>query len=142
MSILDFIPNKIRRKISLLFFTIALLMALPPAFPAGEILSDTLLNLPTAMFLNAELGIDMLTALVLSFTLVPILLVYVGAFFAVTDTERTFNGQFTKIKNFFIKYINLIKKNPIHLIWLALSFYIFFRLLGFYQTRINIYVLS
>jgi|TARA_Y100000034_G_scaffold114936_1_gene151557 hypothetical protein len=142
MSLLDMFPRKLRKKTALLIFTIAFIMALPPAFPAGEIFSDMFLNLPTATFLNMKLGIEMLTALVLSFTVVPIILVYIGSVIYPANTERTFNGQFTRIRDFFMKYINLVKRNPIHLIWLVASFYIFFRLLGFYQTQVNIFIIG
>jgi len=140
--ILEMIPRKLRKRIALIIFTLAFIMALPPGFPAGEIFSDLFLNLPTATFLNMKFGIGIITALVLSFTLVPVFLVYVGSLIYPADTERTFNGQFLKIKNFFIKYINLVKRKPIHLAWLVVSFYVFFRVLGFYQTEVNIFIIG
>lgn len=140
--ILEIIPRKWRRNLALLFFILAVAFAIPPTIPFGEIWTDIFLNLPLATYLSTKFGFKMLTSLLLTYTLIPILLLYIGAFIYPADTTKTFNGQFTKIKNFFIKYINLIKKNPIHLVWLFIGIYILWRFLGFYQTQINIYILS
>ena len=138
--VLNFISTKLRRKISNLLFLSAIVLAIPPLF--FEFFTDLFLNLPLATLISNQFNLKLLTALVLTYTLVPILLIYIGAIIRPTDTERTFNGQFLKIKNFFIKYINLVKKNPLHLAWLILSLLILYRLLGFYQTQINIYIFS
>ena len=131
---------KIRKKIAIFFFIVALIYAIPPFI--FESFTDIFVNLPTALFISSKFGFKLLTSLLLTYTLVPILLLYIGSVIYPADTTRVFNGQFTKIKNFFIGYIHLIKRNPIHLIWALLSLIIMLKLLGFYSTQINIYLLS
>ena len=133
--------RKWRKRISYFLFALAIAYFSPPAF-FGEIFSDLFLNLPTATFISKKLGFSLMGSLLLTYLAVPILLIWAGSIIYPADTTKTFNGQFTKFKNFFIKYINLIKRNPVHLIWIFLSLVILFRILSFYSARINIYVLS
>jgi len=140
MGFLDFLMVKTRKRISNILFISAVVLAVPPL--PFEFFTDLFLNLPLATFISNNYGTKILTALILTYTLVPILLIYIGAIIRPTDTTRTFNGQFLKLKNFFIKYINLVKRNPIHLAWLLVGFFVLYRLLGFYQTQINIYIFS
>lgn len=140
--VLRYIPRDKRKKIAIALFALALLFAIPPSIPFGEMLTDLFLNLPLAKWISNHAGISIIPSLVITYTLFPISLVYLGALIYPANTEKTFNGQFRKIKDFFIKYINAIKKNPIHLIWLVIAFYIMFRLFGYYETQVNIFILS
>lgn len=129
-----------RRKISNILFLIAIIFAIPPL--PFEFLSDLFLNLPLATYISNQFGFSLINSLIATYFLIPILLIYIGSVIRPTDTTKTFNGQFLKLKNFFVKYINLVKKNPIHLIWILLVILIIGRILGFYQTQINIYIFS
>lgn len=139
--VLEIIPRKWRKNAAFLLFITAFVIATPPAM-FGEVFTDLFINLPLATYLSARFGFELMTSLVITYTLIPILLLYIGAILYPADTTRTFNGQFTKIKLFFIKYINLIKRKPIHLLWALGGIYILWRFLGFYQTQINIYILG
>lgn len=133
--------RKWRKRISWALFILAIIYITPPLMI--ESFSDVFANLPTALFISSKLGLKLMTSLILTYTLLPLLILWVSSIiYPSTDSIKIFNGRIAKIKNFFIKYINLIKKNPIHLIWALLSLVIMFKLLSFYQTQINIYVLS
>ena len=138
--IIELIPSGTRRKISTVLFFAAIVLAIPPL--PWEFFSDIFLNLPLATYLSNQFGFTLLNALIATYTIVPIILIYIGSVIRPTNTMITFNGQFTKLKLFFIKYINLVKKNPLHLVWIVVSYFILLRVLGFYQTQINIYVFS
>jgi len=139
---LNFISVKNRKRISVGLFILAIAFLIPPSFPFGEIFSDLFLNLPLATFIANKTNFSLMTSFLITYTLVPLILIYLSALIAPTDTTKTFNGQFTKIKNFFIKNINLVKQKPIYLVWLLLSLVIVYKILSFYSTQINIYVIK
>lgn len=133
--------RKWRKQISWILFIIAIIYVTPPLMI--ESFSDVFVNLPTAIFISEKLGLKLMTSLILTYTLLPLLLLWVSSIiYPSTDSIKIFNGRLTKIKNLFIKYINLIKKNPIHLVWALLSLVIMFKLLSFYQTQISKYVIT
>lgn len=137
--VLNLISNKNRKRIALGLFALAIIMAIPPNI---EFITDLLINLPLAMFITQQTNFSLINSLVLTYTLIPLAIIYLGAWVYPSDTTKTFNGQFLKLKNFFIKYINLVKKNPLHLAWALGAIIILYRLLGIYQTQINIYIFS
>lgn len=141
MSILDLIPNKWRKIISRTFFIVALIYIIPPFI--FESFSDIFVNLPTAIFISKKLGLKLMTSLILTYTLLPLLLLWVSSIiYPSTDSIKIFNGRLTKIKNLIIRYINLVKRNKWHLVWALLSLIVLYKLLLFYSTQINMYVLT
>ena len=139
---LNLISDKLRKRISFFLFILAIAFALPPTFPLGEIFTDLLLNIPLAIFITSKTNFSLMTSLLLTYTAIPLLLLLLSSWINPSDTFNVFNGQFIKIKSLFIRYINLIKNNPIHLIWLFISIYLLFVFLDFYQEKISTYLLT
>lgn len=135
------IPDKWRKRTSYFLFALAIAFALPPFFPFGEIFSDLLLNFPTATFIASKIKISLIVALSLTYTLVPILLIWIASIIHPSDTLRTFNGFFTKLKNLIKNYILLVKKQPIHLLWVLLAIYLLWVFFNkFYLTELNMII--
>ena len=61
--VLNMIPRRWRKRISIGLFIFSLLLITPPGFPAGNIIDDIILNIPIATFLSQQFGITNLTAL-------------------------------------------------------------------------------
>lgn len=83
---------------------LAIAMMIPPVIPDP---SD-LLNLFLANKLSL-LGFSKSTALLLTYTLIPWTLFYIGLWFYPYNTRSLFNSYVNKLK----KQINRIKKNPV-----------------------------
>jgi len=133
------VTPRFRRKISSVLFIAALVLAIPPL--PFEFFTDVFLNLPLATYISNNFGVRLIPALLSTYFLIPILLIYIGSIIRPTDTSITFNRQFIKLKNFFIKYINAIKRNPLYLLFVLVAFVVLYRLFGYYNTQINIYIL-
>ena len=132
--------NKWRKRISLFLFILAVAYAIPPF--AVEPFSDFLLNLPTATFISKQFSFSLINSLLMTYTLVPLLLILLSSIIHPSDTFKVFNGRFIKLKSFFIGYISKVKKNPWHLAWLVGFLYVLWIIFTFYRTQINAYLLT
>lgn len=122
---LSFIPHKPKRIIALGFIVFGIILASPPLTPLTA-WSEIVLDIPIANFITAKTGISFFYSLFLTYTLIPILLVYTGAFLYPHSTNSILHGILSRIKNGIHRYFSLVRRNPVHLIWLALSFFILY----------------
>lgn len=138
--VLEVIPAKTRRNISNLLFLAAIIMAIPPL--PFEFFTDIFLNLPLATYISEQFGFSLINSLLSTYLLVPVILIYLGSIIRPTDTTKTFNSQLLKLKNFFIRYVNLIKRNPVYLLGVFVVIAVLFKLFDFYTTQISVLVLQ
>ena len=102
----NFLSRSQRKWIGLALIGLAILLAIPPIFPDP---TDILLNIPIATLLVNSFGVGELQALVLTYTLIPLII------FVVKDSVEENIYQYYKIilkkelnKNKKIKYLHLL----------------------------------
>ena len=134
--VLNFIPRNPKRKLALLFIGIGILLATPPFI--NIFIIEDLLNIFIAGFISSKTGISMLNALIFSYTILAWGLILLGFYIYPYNTERLMNGFFNKIKNGIRIYINKVKKQPLHLIWIGVSIFIFFKIYQWYIFHIRL----
>jgi len=130
--VFSFLSRKPKAKLAWGIIIIGLLLASPPLAP-WLIFTEIYGNIPIANFIVRQTGIDLLFALFLSFTLIPAILIYVGAFIMPRETASVLHGIRNRIRNGVMKYIHLVKKNPLNIIWFLLSILIVY---WFYTTNV------
>lgn len=134
------ISNRYRKRISLLLFGAAIIVATPPMLP--EIFSDLFINLPMAKYISSKLGISLITSLVLTYTAVPILIIWIASFIYPAETNGVFNRFIKKLKQCFFRYIALVKQKPAYLMLILVVLLIFWKIILVYIERINLYILG
>ena len=80
MDILDrffnaFLTKKQRKLIAIPFLALGFFFSTPPIIPSPD---DFILNIPTAKFLYSTYNIPLLTALVATYTIIPLILFAIG----------------------------------------------------------------
>lgn len=131
---LNFIPRKPKRLIALSLIGLGILFATPPIIPLTA-WTELLLNIPVAKFIVDNTFItNKMFALFLTFTLIPLALIYVGAWIFPHETNSILRGLLHKTENAVKSYFNLIKRQPIHLIWLIIGFYLLY---VFYTSQVT-----
>lgn len=111
--------------ISFGLFLLAVALIIPPIIPDG---TDFLLNIPLANWLvlkfsNAPISISFALALIMTYTLIPLVIIYASAFVHPSDTDGMFHRMIKKIKDKLDAGWQFIKRNPIIGIAGAVIFY-------------------
>lgn len=130
-----------RKKIAIVLFITALVFAIPPGV-FGEAFTDIFLNLPLATFLSEKFNWSMPFSLIFTYTVLPLALLYLGSIIYPADTWNTMKRQYNKAKNAILNYIQLLKSDPIHIIWLIIIIYLMYIMYSYYQVQINEYLLT
>ena len=126
--VLDFIHRKPKKYIALLFITMGILLATPPIIPF-LIWTEILGNIPLAhLIIKYTFITNKFIALLLTFTVIPLIFIYLGAWIYPYSTDGILHGIRTRIRNGIIKYYHLVKRNPIHILWLVISILIMLRI--------------
>ena len=133
---LNFIPRSPKRKLAILIIGLGILLASPPFI--NIFIIDDFFNFFIAGFISSKTGISMLNSLIFSYTILAYGLIFLGFYIYPYNTERLMNGFFNKIKNGIRIYINKVKKQPLHLIWIGFSIFIFFKIYQWYSFHIKL----
>ena len=118
--VLSFIPHKIKRFIALIFIFGGLILMAPPLTPLTA-WSEIVLDVPIANFITAKTGIAFFISLFLTYTLIPLLLIYIGAVIFPHGTNSILHGILSRIKNGIHRYFSLIRRKPVHILWFIAS---------------------
>tara|TARA_Y100000310_G_scaffold328743_1_gene397367 strand:+ start:31 stop:447 length:417 start_codon:yes stop_codon:yes gene_type:complete len=133
-----FFSIKQRKRFALFILAFAIILGIPPNIPPAEIFSDVLLNIPIATFIYHNTGFSLINSLILTYTVIPILLIYLAAVIYPSDTNRVFDGFINQLKFRLKQYLQLVRKNPIYLVLTLIIFYILFYLTAdFYIAKID-----
>jgi|TARA_Y100000310_G_scaffold264194_1_gene274772 hypothetical protein len=124
--VLNFIPRKPKKYLALGFIITGLAFATPPLVPFSA-WTEIVLNIPVANFITEKIPtINIMLAFFLTFTAIPLILIYVGALVYPHNTDSILHGILSRIKNGIKKYTHLVKREPLNLIWLVVSIYILY----------------
>jgi len=122
--VLNFIPRKPKKTIALALIVTGLLFATPPLVPLTA-WTEILLNAPLAKFILENTFVtSRVFAFFLTFTLVPILLIWGGAILYPHDTNSVLHGIRNRIVDGVRRYINLVKREPLYILLLIGSLYL------------------
>ncbi len=136
---MPFFSIKQRKRFALSILAFAIILAIPPNIPPAEIFSDIFLNIPIATFIHTNMGFSLINSLILTYTIIPILLIYLASVIYPADTNRIFNGFINQLKFRLKQYLLLVRQNPAYLILTLVIFYILFYVTtDFYIAKIDV----
>lgn len=123
--VLSFLPYKQKRALALVFISFGLIIMAPPLTPLTA-WSEIMLDIPIANFIASQTGISFAFSLFLTYTIIPLTLIYLGAVIFPKSTNGILHGILHRIEHGVLRYYHLVKREPFHIIWLLLSILILY----------------
>ena len=119
----NFLKIKQRKILASAMFVLAFLMALPPTLTP-----DDFINLFAAKFLITSFGIEMIFALVLTYTLIPFAIVVAGIYIYPKSNGAVARMLVNRVKRPIRGFISKSQKNPMYAVIVLVVAYILFSL--------------
>jgi len=121
------LSRKHAKTLAWIFIGLGILFATPPFIP----FPDDLLNIFVAQYISG-FSITFLTALLLTYTLLPFILLLIGSYIYPYNTESIFYGLINKIKTNIRLQIYKLRRNPLLLIGVLVLIYLLLKFYAIY----------
>lgn len=105
-----------RKKIAWVLFGMGLLLATPPIFPSP----DDIFNLFVGKLISNYFNISIINGIIVSYTILPLIIFSLAVLVYPKESNKVINMFSNKVKMMFNEYVDMVKTEPVHLLWILL----------------------